>query len=114
MTVQQLITASLQDLRVIQTGETASADDSAFAMERLNDWINGLATENLTVYTITRTTWTLSTASSYTVGIGARYVCLAHDRIQPWACLNGRWIRRDRTKGTYLSLPTGLVLQPHI
>jgi|TARA_R110001599_G_scaffold134722_1_gene312775 hypothetical protein len=71
MTVQQLITASLQDLRVIQTGETASADDSAFALERLNDWINGLATENLTVYTITRTTWTLSTASSYTVGVGA-------------------------------------------
>jgi|TARA_R110002110_G_scaffold228883_1_gene444307 hypothetical protein len=70
MTVQQLITASLQDLRVIQTGETASADDSAFALERLNDWINGLATENLTVYTITRTTWTLSTAASYTVGTG--------------------------------------------
>ena len=70
MTVQQLITASLQDLRVIQTGETASADDSAFALERLNDWINGLTTENLTVYTITRTTWTLSTAASYTVGTG--------------------------------------------
>jgi len=70
MTVQQLITASLQDLRVIQTGETASADDSAFALERLNDWINGLTTENLTVYTITRTTWTLSTAASYTIGSG--------------------------------------------
>jgi hypothetical protein len=70
MTVQQLVTASLQDLRVIQTGETASADDSAFALERLNDWINGLTTENLTVYTITRTTWTLSTAASYTIGAG--------------------------------------------
>ena len=70
MTVQQLITASLQDLRVIQTGETASSEDSSFALERLNDWINGLATENLTVYTITRTIWTLSTAASYTIGTG--------------------------------------------
>ena len=28
MTVQELITASLQDLRVIQTGEVVSADDA--------------------------------------------------------------------------------------
>ncbi len=70
MTVQELITASLQDLRVIQTGETASADDAAFALARLNDWINALATEDLIVYTITRTTWTLSSAASYTIGSG--------------------------------------------
>ena len=30
-----------------------------------------LATEDLTVYTILRTTWTLSTAASYTIGTGA-------------------------------------------
>ena len=70
MTVQQLITASLQDLRVIQTGETPSADDSTFALSRLNDWINSLATEDLSVYTTSRKTWTLSTAASYTIGIG--------------------------------------------
>ncbi len=70
MTVQELITASLQDLRVIQTGETTSADDAAFALARLNDWINSLATENLSIYTITRTTWTLSQATSYTIGSG--------------------------------------------
>lgn len=70
MTVQELITASLQDLRVIQTGETASADDSTFALARLNDWINALATEDLSVYTVTRTTWTLSSAASYTIGSG--------------------------------------------
>ena len=72
MTVQELITASLQDLRVIQTGETASADDSTFALSRLNDWINSLATEDLYVYTITRKTWTLSTAASYTIGTAHR------------------------------------------
>jgi len=71
MTVQELITASLQDLRIIQTGETPSSNDSAFALSRLNDWINSLATEDLTVYTITRKTWTLSSAASYTIGKGA-------------------------------------------
>ena len=71
MTVQELITASLQDLRVIQTGAVASADDTALGLTRLNDWINALSTEDLTVYTILRTTWTLSTAASYTIGTGA-------------------------------------------
>ena len=71
MTVQDLITASLQDLRVIQTGAVVSADDAALGLSRLNDWINALATEDLTVYTILRTTWTLSTAASYTIGAGA-------------------------------------------
>ena len=71
MTVQELITASLQDLRVIQTGEVASADDTALGLSRLNDWINSLATEDLTVYSVLRTTWTLSTAASYTIGDGA-------------------------------------------
>ena len=76
MIVQQLITASLQDLRIIQTGETASADDSTFALSRLNDWINSLATEDLSVYTITRKTWTLSTAASYTIGVGGVINCV--------------------------------------
>jgi hypothetical protein len=71
VTVQDLITASLQDLRVIQTGAVVSADDAALGLSRLNDWINALATEDLTVYTILRTTWTLSTAASYTIGAGA-------------------------------------------
>jgi hypothetical protein len=64
VTVQELITASLQDLRVIQTGQVASADDTALGLSRLNDWINALATEDLTVYTVLRTTWTLSSAAS--------------------------------------------------
>ena len=71
MTVQELISASLQDLRVIQPGETVSADDAALGLSRLNDWINALATEDLTVYTVLRTPWTLSSAASYTIGAGA-------------------------------------------
>lgn len=75
MTVSELITASLQDLRVLQVGETVSANDAAYALARLNDWINGLATEGLTVYSQARTTWTISTAASYTIGSGGVINC---------------------------------------
>ena len=60
MTVSELITAALQDLRVLQVGETASANDAAYGLNRLNDWIDSLATEGLTVYSRARTTWTIS------------------------------------------------------
>jgi len=70
VTVSELITASLQDLRVLQVGETVSANDATFALDRLNDWINGLANEGLTVYAQARTTWTISTAASYTIPTG--------------------------------------------
>jgi len=75
MTVSQLITAALQDLRVLQVGETASANDAAYGLSRLNDWIAGLATEGLTVYSRARTIWTISTASSYTIGTGGAIDC---------------------------------------
>lgn len=75
MTVSELITASLQDLRVLQVGETVSANDAAYALARLNDWINSLATEGLTVYSQARTTWTISTAASYTIGSGGVINC---------------------------------------
>ena len=75
MTVSQLITAALQDLRVLQVGETAAANDAAFGLDRLNDWIDGLATEGLTVYSRARTVWTISSATSYTIGTGATINC---------------------------------------
>jgi hypothetical protein len=75
MTVSELITAALQDLRVLQVGETASANDAAYGLNRLNDWIDSLATEGLTVYSRARTTWTISGATSYTIGTGAVINC---------------------------------------
>lgn len=75
MTVSQLITAALQDLRVLQVGETVSSNDSAFAFDRLNDWVNSLANEGLTVYAQARTLWTISTAASYTIGVGGVINC---------------------------------------
>ena len=70
MTVEELITASLQELGILGPTDVPSADDAATGFNRLNDWIDALKTEGLTVYTVTRTTWTITGASSYTVGTG--------------------------------------------
>src|SRR5919198_3245360 len=71
MTVSDLINAALIELGVLGEGEVASADGAAYAFDRLNDWIDSLATEQLTVYQITRTTWTLTSAATISVGSGA-------------------------------------------
>lgn len=68
-TVAGAITAALQDLGLLESGETPSAEDSALALSRLNEWIDGLANESLTVYSHLRTTWTIvSGTASYTIG----------------------------------------------
>lgn len=41
-TAQQVITGALRFMRVLGTGETANADDSAQALIHLNDYLNGL------------------------------------------------------------------------
>jgi hypothetical protein len=75
-TIGDVITASLQDLGLIAATETPASADSALALVRVNDWIDGLATQGLTVYTSTRTTWSLvSGTSSYTVGLTGTIAC---------------------------------------
>jgi hypothetical protein len=76
-TIGDVITASLQDLGLISASESPAASDSALALSRANDWIDGLATQGLTVYTDnTRTTWTLvSGTASYTVGPTGSVTC---------------------------------------
>ena len=72
MTIGDAITAALQDLGVLAAGEVPSADDSTVALARVNDWIDALATEGLTMYGRTRTTWALTAGvSTYSVGDGA-------------------------------------------
>lgn len=79
-TIGDEITAALQDLNLLAAGRTPAADDSALALSRVNDWIDGLATEPLTIHQITRSTWTITTASSYTVGTGATVSVARPDR----------------------------------
>lgn len=70
-TIGDTLTAILQDLGVVASGATPAGADSALALLRANEWVDGLANENLTVYTITRTTWALTAATSYAVGTGS-------------------------------------------
>lgn len=70
-TIGDTITAALQDLGIVEAGESPASDDSALALARVNEWIDGLANEGLTIYTRLRTTWTITGAASYTVGSGA-------------------------------------------
>ncbi|MEK9722044.1 MAG: hypothetical protein VW405_00990 [Rhodospirillaceae bacterium] len=71
MTIGDAITGALQDLGVLAAGEAPAAEDSSVALDRVNDWLDGLATEGLTVYTNARTTWALVNGTgSYTIGTG--------------------------------------------
>lgn len=70
MTVQDLIAGAMQDLQLIQEGEVPTASQSAAVFSKGNDWLDMLATQSLTPYAIARTTWTITSATSYTVGTG--------------------------------------------
>lgn len=70
MTVQDLITGAMFDLGLIQAGEVPTPDQSASTFTKGNDWLDGLATQGLTPYAIGKTTWTITSATSYTVGTG--------------------------------------------
>lgn len=69
ITATDLIVAAIQ--RLTADSNLPSPDDTATALLRLNDLIDAWKIEGLTVYTISRVLWTLSTAASYTVGTGA-------------------------------------------
>lgn len=71
MIVSELINRSLQDLNLTDGQQPAAPDDVQLAFDRLNDFLDDLKNDNLIVYTITRTTWTLvASQASYTVGTG--------------------------------------------
>jgi hypothetical protein len=71
MTARDLITATLRSIRVLGVGDVLLAEDANDGLSRLNDWLDSLALERLTMYYVTRTTKMLgNNIPSYTVGIG--------------------------------------------
>lgn len=70
MTVLDVVTRAMFDLGVLQEGEVPTPDQATECLNALNEWIDGLTPDTLTVYTVTRSTWTITTATSYTVGTG--------------------------------------------
>lgn len=71
MTARELITATLRSIRVLGVGDHLEAEDANDALDRLNDWIDALALERLTMFYVTRTVKPLaSNIASYTIGVG--------------------------------------------
>lgn len=70
MTWRDLIQRTLEDLGVYGQAQPASANDMESCRQRMNDWIDDLKTQGLSIYQTARTVWTLTGASSYTVGTG--------------------------------------------
>lgn len=70
MIVNDLITRGMFDLGLLQEGEVPTAQQALDGFNALNDWIDSLGPDTLTIYTVTRTTWTITTAASYSVGTG--------------------------------------------
>lgn len=68
MTVQDVITAALSDLGILQAGETPDSADSETAFNRFNDWLDANKLLRGLIFHRTRTTWTLGSAPNYSVG----------------------------------------------
>ena len=72
MTTSELITASLQRLGVIDADETPTGTEMNDALDRLNDLIDAWGTERLSMYTSSRTTWTITSGTAaYAIGPGS-------------------------------------------
>lgn len=70
-TARDLVTAAHLELLAVAAGETLTASDATVGLDALNRLIDQYRAENLTIYTTTRTTWTLvSSTQTYTVGSG--------------------------------------------
>jgi len=71
LTARDIITASLRSIRVLGVGDPLEAEDANDALNRLNDWLDSLALERLTMYFVTRTCKRLGSGiCSYTIGLG--------------------------------------------
>lgn len=67
-------TRALQLIGVIDPTETPSAEDSQTAFDVLNDWIDNLGTQRLTIYYVARSTGTIASGStSITIGSGGTF-----------------------------------------
>lgn len=71
MTNLELITGSLQDLGEVGQGETPSAEDGAFGLDRLNELLNSLSNDRQNIAALSTFTGNLSAnVGTYTFGPG--------------------------------------------
>ena len=70
-TARDIVTAALRDLGVLASGETATASDASDGLDALNALIDQWKAERLLIYTVTRTTWSITASDGeYSVGTG--------------------------------------------
>lgn len=71
MTARDLIIATLRSIRVLGIGDPLPADDANDALDRLNDWLDALANERLTMAVVLRTLKLLGQGiQHYSIGVG--------------------------------------------
>lgn len=69
LTARNLVESALREIGVLAHSETATAQDAEEGLTRLNRFIDTLGTERQGIYTVTRTTFTISANDgSYTIG----------------------------------------------
>lgn len=104
MTVDRLIARSLQRLGVLGASQTANAQQAQFALESLNNLIQGWSLDRLLTFTITRTTWTLASGTaSYTVGTGGTVNVARPSTMNMQGC-NVQYIDTNTTPNIELTL----------
>lgn len=81
-TARTLIGDVLQDIGVIGVGDYLSDEDAQYVLRLLNEWIDALALEPLTVYYVLPSTRTLAAnVASFTIGSGGTLNIVRPDRI---------------------------------
>lgn len=98
-TARDLCSSALEKLGVLYAGETMTADQSTIALDTLNDRIDEMATERLTIFRQLETTKTLSSGTGqYTVGSGGDF-----DLVRP--VFIEHWSFRDTSTSPVIELP---------
>jgi len=73
MTVQELINAALRTIGVLASGESPSSEESADGLAALNQLVASWTAQALPIYQITRESFPLTGALSYTIGTGQTF-----------------------------------------
>lgn len=67
-TARNIIEKACRKLHVLGRGQTLSAEESASALETLNDMLSSLSAESVYIYNTTHESFSLTGATSYTIG----------------------------------------------
>jgi len=108
VTANQIITSAMRLIGILGAGETLSSEDAADALIVLNDYIDELRTQRLSVFTTKRTVYPLTQGqASYSIGGGGNF-----DQQRPlWIPYAGLIINNDASILTEIALEVYSVQQ---